>query len=132
LALPRRIQRLGENDLVPLVESERPYLKALPAQFKTYKDKVLAILDKLLKSSPDPALEAPASAAIDAPGFADTGTVRFFAPNTIHQITFYCKAIQALKVDSTFNAGQMPRIAQTNHNRKILQCSARLPHLKVS
>lgn len=47
----------------------------------------------------------------------DFGTVRFVVPNTIHQITFYCKAIQALKVDGTFDAGQMPRTGKTARDR---------------
>jgi hypothetical protein len=60
---PKMYRRLGENDLVLLVESERAYIETLPAQFQTCKDKVIAILDKLPKSPQDLASEAPASAS---------------------------------------------------------------------
>jgi len=55
--------------------------------------------------------------AMIGPAEKDFGTVRFIVPSTFHQITFYCKAIQALKVDSTFDAGQMPRTGKTARDR---------------
>ena len=47
----------------------------------------------------------------------DFGTVRYCIPDSPHSITFYCKAIQALKVECNFDPARMPRVGKTARDR---------------
>ncbi len=47
----------------------------------------------------------------------DFGTVRYCIPHSPHQITFYCKAVQAIKVESSFDGSRMPNAGKTARDR---------------